>query len=329
MQIVKDLTGNYSDCIVTYFNFEEHASKHKNEDVALFVGYNSQFHKEVAQRMKEKHSSVIFFNGEQPCAYHQPLKLGNQSSDIDDRFTDIYTICPYTAKWNNDLYNGGEEKFKPILFPIDKTNLISEFDKQYDAIFYGSICGQDHIDIIDAISKFKYKFITLGTAHWYPNISNADLARVGGLVTDTNIHTFDKWKILSQTKIVPIYNQLYLHDSHIENIKKYDNWQQNEAWSHIDEKIAPQLKPRVTEGALFKMLMLVKRDPWNLIEYWYEPDKDFLYFDTNEELEEMIHEVSNNWEDYQHIIESAYKKAYENYTTEAILDRMLNNKREL
>ena len=75
------------------------------------------------------------------------------------------------------------------------------------------------------------------------------------------------------------------------------------------------------------MLMLVKRDPWNAIEYWYEPDKEFIYFDSNEELPDLIHETTTNWEKYEHIVENAFKKAYNNYTTEALLKRMIKETR--
>ena len=330
MKVYKDLSGNYPDVIVTYFNFEEHAAAHSDERAALFIGYNSQFRDDFLAEAADHYENLIFFNGEQPCAYTNPdVAVGNNSSDTGNKFTDIYTICPLSAKWANNYYHGGAEKLKPILFPIDRERLIYPCDKKWDAIFYGSICGRDHAEVVDIISKFNYKFITLGYQHWRPNEPISYLRRTASTVTDINIHTFDKWRILSETKVVPIYNQLYIHDDHVRNIKQYEGWEQNEAWSHIDENRGPQLKPRVTEAALFKMLMIVKRDPWNLIEYWYEPDKDFLYFDTNEEMEEMIDEISNNWENYQHIVENAYEKAYNNYTTEPLLKRMITNARKL
>ncbi len=329
MKLFKDLTGNYPDVIVTYFNFEKYVQNHPDSKSGLFIGYNSQFNEEFLSQTLEADESRLFFNGEQPCAYTNPdINIGNASTDLENKFTDIYTICPCTADWANEIYNNGEEKFKPILFPIDKSNLISNFDKKYDAIFYGSVCGQDHVEAINAISKFNHKFLTLGVNHWHPNEKLVNVSGIGNLITDVNIHTFEKWKILSQTKVVPIYNQLYLHDNHIQNIKKYDNWEKNRAWSHLNEKRAPQLKPRVTEAALFKMLMLVKRDPWNLIEYWYNPNEDFIYFDSNDELEELIYETTHNWENYQHIVENAYKKAVDNYTTEPILKRIITQVRK-
>ena len=326
MKLIKDLSGNYPDCIVTYFNFEEHVENHP-DDVAMFLGYNVRSHEKIHHSVREECSSMLFFNGEQPCAYHSETE-GAMSSDVNSLYTDIYTICPHTADWNNRLHNNGENKFKPILFPIDRKCLIQSDEKKWDTVFYGSICGRDHAEAIDIISKFKYRFMTLGYGHWNPNEALDDIERTASLVTDINLHTFEKWKILSETKVIPIYNQLYLHDKHIENIKKYYRWEENLAWSHLEQKIAPQLKPRVTEAALFKMLMLVKRDPWNLIENWFEPGKDFIYFDSNNELEDLIRETTTNLDKYQHIVESAYKKAYENYTTEPLLDMMVKNRRK-
>lgn len=325
MKMVKDMSGNYPDCIVTYCDFEKYLSKYEDLDCAFYFGYNSRRHDQINEEMKNNFSSLIFFNQEQPCAYHTEDQ-GRLSSDISNLFTDVYTICPHTAEWNNRVLNDGKEKFKPILFPIDKEYLLDSNNKKWDTVFYGSVCGRDHAEAIDIISKFKYRFMTLGYEYWNPNEKLDDITRTASLITDINLHTFEKWKVLSETKVLPIYNQLYLHDSHVENIKKYERWHENKAWTHLDEKIAPQLKPRVTEAAFFKMLMLVKRDPWNLIEYWFEPDKDFIYFDSNNELEELIRETTTNLDKYQHIVESAYTKAVDNYTTELLFDWMITKR---
>ena len=328
MKMVKDMSGNYPDCIVTYCDFEKYIPKYEEMDCGFYFGYNSRRHPTINEQMKQEFSSLIYFNQEQPCAYHSPTE-GRMSSDIDGLFTDIYTICPHTADWNNKLHSNGENKFKPILFPIDREYLVHSGEKKWDTVFYGSVCGREHAEAIDIISKFKYKFMTLGYEYWNPNEPLEDIERTASLVTDINLHTFEKWKILSETKVLPIYNQLYLHDDHIKNIKKYDRWSENVAWSHLGEKIAPQLKPRVTEAALFKMLMLVKRDPWNLIEQWFEPDKDFIYFDSNDELGDLIRETTVNMDKYQHIVDSAYEKAYNNYTTEPLFDMIIKNRRIL
>jgi hypothetical protein len=327
--MVKEMSANYPDCILTYCNFENYLDDYVDDDVCFYFGENSRSHSNNnLDVLKENFSSRIFYNQEQPCAYTL-MEEGYVSSDIENFFTDIYTICPYSAKWSNELYSDGDDKFKPILFPIDEVNLISDIElseKVWDSIFYGSVCGKDHREAIEIISKFKYNFFTLGQEYWYPN-DNKSAQSLVPKITDVNVHTFDKWKIMASTKVIPIYNQLYIHDYHIRNIRSYDEWNKNEAWSHIDDKIAPQLKPRVTEAAFFKVLMLVKRDPWNVIEQWFDPDKDFIYFDTNEELEELIHETTTNLDRYWHIVENAYNKACGKYTTKHILEYMILNRK--
>lgn len=324
MKIVKDLSGNYQDCIVTYFNYEKYAHKYENvEDTCLSVGYECLWNERVHDYIKH-FKRRIFFNGEHPCSYTQDMKFGTRTSGLANIFTDIYTICPYTAEWLNNKYNDGNKRFKLCLFPIDEKNvkLFNPDDKEYDAIFYGSICGKTHEKIVEEISKFKYNFTTYGVSFWNPN-EQVDIKRLSSKVTRTNIGTLEKWDLLSKTKIVPIVNHLFLHDVHIQNIKKYDGWQENKAFSHLEENIACQLKPRIVEAAFFKMLMLVKKDPWNAIEYFYEPQKDFLYYENESELPDMIHEISNNWEKYRHIVDNAYERAMNNYTTEAVLDTMM------
>lgn len=324
MKLYKDLSGNYQDCIVTYFNFEKYVGEHENKDIGLCIGYNTIWNEKILQEVKS-HTKRIVFNGEHPCSFTQEQKYGLRSLDLESNFTDVYTICPYTAKWANELYCDGSEKFKKAMFAIDKNNIVHN-DKIYDVIFYGSVCGQDHVDMVKVMSKFNYNFLTLGVNYWNPHSKTnySEVSEITKKVTYTNIHTFQKWKILSQTKIVPISNQLYLHENHVDNIKKYDNWKQNEAWSNVDNLLAPQLKPRVVEAGLFKVLMLVKRDEWNAIEHWYTPDEDFLYYADAKDLETMIEEISNNWNKYTHIVNNAFKKAISIFTTKSMLDRMVS-----
>lgn len=326
MKIIKNLTGNYGDCIVTYFNYESYASKYKDDnDTCLSIGYECLWDERVHKYINNFEKRV-FFNGEHPCSYTQEIKFGTRTSGLNNIFTDIYTICPYTAEWLNNKYNDGNKRFKLCLFPIDKKNVLlyNPNEKEYDAIFYGSVCGKTHERIIDEISSFNYNFATYGVDYWHPN-EKVDIDSLASKVTKTNISTDEKWDILSKTKVVPIVNHLFLHDEHIKNIKQYDGWQDNKAFSHIDEKIACQLKPRIVEAALFKMLMLVKKDPWNAIEFFYEPEKEFLYYEDESELPDMIREITNNWEKYKFIVDNAYERAINNYTTEAVLDTMMRN----
>jgi hypothetical protein len=79
----------------------------------------------------------------------------------------------------------------------------------------------------------------------------------------------------------------------------------------------PQFKVRSHEIASSKSLMLVKKDPWNLVEDFYEPDKEFLYFENFDELKDMIHDISLNFYKYNSIIEAAFKRSHD-YTVEKL-----------
>jgi len=68
----------------------------------------------------------------------------------------------------------------------------------------------------------------------------------------------------------------------------------------------------------------VKKDPWNIIEHYYTPDVDFVYFECLDELENKIKGILNNWESYQPMIESAYNKSL-NYTTKKLFGIIKNN----
>jgi spore maturation protein CgeB len=85
----------------------------------------------------------------------------------------------------------------------------------------------------------------------------------------------------------------------------------------------PQIKSRVFEAAFSKSLILCGYDYWNTIEYFFKPDEDFIYYTSMADLQEKLNEISNNYHKYTHIVENAYKKSINNYTTEKFVERYL------
>jgi hypothetical protein len=77
----------------------------------------------------------------------------------------------------------------------------------------------------------------------------------------------------------------------------------------------PQLKSRIFEAAISKSIMLCYRDKYHIIEDFYEPNKDFLYFETEAELHELINKISTDYLKYIYLAENAYEKTVNNYTT--------------
>ena len=327
MKITVDISGDYPDGITTYFNFQNYANKYQNlKNTSLSIGFNSVYNKEVHDLIQEC-DTRMFLNTEHPCTFYGKKEDGLLTSDVNNIFTDVFTICPYSTEWINNLHHGGSKKFKFDFFPIDKINAI-KFDcedKSIDSIFHGSICGKTHENTIRAISDFNYRFVTLGPDYWHPN-EDIDINFLYSKVTNMAITTAQKWYLLSKTKTIPIQNQLYMKPGQVENIKQHQDWHLNKAFEGVeDTNIICQIKPRVVEAAFFKVLMLVKKDNWNAIEFLYEPDKEFLYYDDEKDLPEMISEITNNWDKYKHIVDNAYDKAMRQYTTEATLDRMVSS----
>jgi len=74
-----------------------------------------------------------------------------------------------------------------------------------------------------------------------------------------------------------------------------------------------------------KTINLVERDPWNVIEDWYEPDKHFVYFDNNNDLSNKIKNILGDWPSYQQMLEDSYNHSIENYTCDHLIKEIENN----
>jgi spore maturation protein CgeB len=117
------------------------------------------------------------------------------------------------------------------------------------------------------------------------------------------------------------------------NIWNYKGWQNHEGFKLIPKPsqfwriftdnniVVPQLKSRVFEAAFSRSLILCKRDQFNVIEKYFEPNKEFIYYEND--LEDKIKEVLSNYQDYEQIIENAFQRAEKNYTTKAFVNNYL------
>jgi hypothetical protein len=119
----------------------------------------------------------------------------------------------------------------------------------------------------------------------------------------------DKLKELSKCRSSLSFNMIYMSPSSVKN--------DGDAFMRFDDGIMPQFKVRTHEIASCKSLMIVKRDPWNLVEDFYTPDKEFIYFDDFDQLDDILQDVSDNFENYTDIIEAAYQRSLD-YTVEKI-----------
>jgi hypothetical protein len=312
MKIVYKVGGEYSDCIVKYFDLNDF-EKILDDDTVIFWGWSSLdgiSEKEEYKNYKNKY----FINTAQPC------EIINGVEDIEKQnyFDKVFTICPYTPK----VLNNNEKKYSPICFPYNekyfkKYNDIKLEDKNYDVIYYGQIHHELYINLIDTIIKFNYRLCA-------PSVGSYTNFNQQNKITNLGISSLEKWDLLSKCKISVGFNLIFINDNHINNLKKLSNI---ELFNNIDlvysKKIMPQMKTRTVEAALTKTLMLIYKDEWNVIENWFEPNVDFLYWETFEELEKMIEEILHNYKDYWHIVENAHKKV-KNFSLDKLFKKIKN-----
>lgn len=252
--------------------------------------------------------------------FEEPNKfnIGDNPDLYDHYFDKIFTICPFTAKWLNERQ--GNNKRTPFFYPVNEEYIPRKTKKIYDIIYVGHIVSKSLHNDIETISKYNYRFVSQGKH---------------SLVTNFNVSYQDKLKLLSQSKIALVQNLLFPNPYHIFNIWKAHNWQKNEAfklippwyqlWRIFADKniVIPQVKTRLFESALSRSLILCKKDPFNIIENFFEPSKEFIYYEEGK-LDETIKKVLKNYTKYQIIAENAYKRAVKNYTTKALVKNYLS-----
>lgn len=309
MFIIETLTAEIPDTNTFHFKMTEGSKEGGN--TILAYGYNSSSNPYVKEISKE-YDRKVFFNNWAPCEYAQPAnQFGITPMNYDNGFTEIYSICPYTNKWLNSIQNN--KRYRDIFYPFN-SNLIPEHtEKEYDVIYHGGVHGQQHLDCLEVMKKFKYRYCSMTRG------LNEQTVECLKDATNLDLEFKDKIGLVEKCKISVCYNFAHITPEHIPNIKSWERWNENEAFSEVDGmNIIPQFKTRMHEAAFSKTLNLVQRDKWNIAEKYYEPGTEFVYFTDKQDLEDKIKEISSNWEDYIPIVEKAYNKSL-NYTTDKFL----------
>lgn len=310
MKVIKDLTIEIPGTNAHYLNLD----LYQDEDDSQILYYGYVFLEDLTKRLTIKtEAQKIYLNLTMPTEFCQTQKIGR-----DLIFDKVYGICPYTCEWLNDLESNN--RFNFVFYPFSEKDIPKKTEKQYDVIYHGGIHMQEHIDMIKNIKNLNYRYLTQTFSINKETESHIQFA------TDTNLTNEQKIQRIAQSKISIAFNYFPVrHENDAYNIKAKPNWHENEAFKHIDDlKIIPQFKSRVNEAAFSRTLNLVKRDPWNVIEKFYEKD-EFVYFDDVNELPELIQTISKNFSDYESMIEKAFNKSL-NYTSEQLIKKISNEK---
>lgn len=303
MKIVVNSSGEYQDMINSYYNLEKYDDG--SDKSVLFQGYSTSKDSKFKAQYKD-YPRRVYLNLEAPCAFASTLTTVEEQK----YFTEVFTICPYTAEWLN---KSTDTNFIPIPFPfnMDSFKHLKHGEKIYDTMYMGTLMNHEHRGIINVMKKYKYIHTSL-------------FARDNP--THTNINSAIKWDLLNKTKISIAMNLAPITDRHISFITKYPDWSSNEAFKDLKSGYIPQFKPRIIESMVCKTLVLVRRDQWNVIERWFEPDKHFIYWDNLDDLDNKIQDILKNYDNYQNIIDNAYEKVMD-YEINNIFKRQIDDKR--
>jgi hypothetical protein len=346
MKIIKDFSLNIKEDPILFFNFDKllkiskitntkkiefkinkkhysniRINKRKTRDLYFYYGFSKNLYN---NKIKTNPSNFnVYFDAEEPnwhlfqgfgffSKFARLLKLKpiHYPRKFEENFDKILTICPYTCNFINNSSLKKKREF--VFFPFNKNLIPKNNKKNYDLIYTGSIIKNLNVlSIFNSISKskeFNYKLVS--------NTKNE-------IVTDFNISYQNKLNLISESRVSLIHNYIDLNDDQVEHIKKYKFYYNNQAFSHLHKKIIPQQKSRMFEAAFCKSLMLVKRDPWNVIENFFLPNKDFLYFNNKSDFIEILSNIKKNYDKYNYIVNNAFKKATKNYTCENFYNNFL------
>lgn len=291
-------------------------------DVALVIaafdqaaGCWDQFKLPSAELDAVKKMRVVRLEFEEPNKFFIPENFDAYDGD----FHRVLTLCPYTAEYLNERQ--GVERRVPIFFPFDEAFIPPKSEKRYDIIYTGHLHPKPIMRDMKLISRFNYRLVS-NSGH--------------ELVTDRGVGYQEKLDLISQSKITLTHNLLYPTVRHVLNVWKYPEWRDNKAFSDIPRGLiglakrlmtgqeieVPQLKSRVFEAAFCRSLILCKKDNFNVIEKYFTPGEEFVYYEEGR-LVETVNKILANYDAYLPIINKAYKRAVSQYTTAAFFEKYL------
>lgn len=315
MQVVKNLSIEIPGTNTHFFDLEEYSDKTSKN--ALFLGY-SFLERSSARETAKPFDKTAYLNVTMPTEF-----CSNQDINADDCFNYIFSICPYSSLWLNEIKSAN--KYKSIWYPFSANHIPSIEKKEFDVCYHGGIHGDKYVRMLNIIRKFNYRYLSMTNGINHTTSQNLKFA------TNLDLSNKDKLSVVAKTKISICFNNFPVRgSSDVYNIKSKPFWYKNEAFSSIEKDfICPQVKSRFFEACLSRTLNLVERDQWNVIENWFDPAQHFVYFNGIDDLESKIEDILDNYDSYSIIIDNAYNKCASEYLTSHLVSKIKKEFHEL
>jgi hypothetical protein len=228
-------------------------------------------------------------------------RMEEQEKRIKDNYHKIKKLlstCPYSIEYYNNLYNDDRRVYCHLPFNVD--NIPTDFTKKYDVFFSGHVFPDNNFisGYVKIIEKFNHCIVSFN----HGNFTGASYKQ--------------KIQLNANSKISVVHNCLF-NQTNIQFEKVFKNIK--------DSRFIPQPKGRTLEAAACKSIMLCHFEEFRCVEWYFEPDKDFIYWYNTDDLEEKIHEILNNYEKYTYLADNAFYKLINNWTTHHFFEKYLKN----
>ena len=298
LKIITELKGNFScEPIDIIFGFPQDLEILTERKSLLAMGAHHVAVSDIVSNYPDYYK--MYFLPEEPQGVHCQAAYDGILA-VEKNFNLIFGQCSYFNEWREKYFDS--PKRIHTFTPFDEKYIFPSENKEIDVYWTGTSKRGTFIEDMQlTVSKFNHSIVNLrrGTT-----ISHEEKLKLNGIskISVTYAVLFMKGEMAIR---VPYFNEC-------EAFKDYDN-----------TGVVPQMKTRVYEAAFSKSIILHMKDPWNVIEKWFEPEKEFIYYDNEKDLEEKIHHILNNYGDYYHIAENAYNRAINNYTSVHFIDKYI------
>ena len=285
--IIQELTNdNYHFDPIRNLNLNKYLSKQKG----LNIMYGSKCYD---GKLYDDNYKNIMIDFEEPN--FTPSRLKDEKDKILSVIKKLdkrLTLCPYSAKYFNSLLD--KTNSEQCFFPVDVEYITSiigypSFDKKIKVLYIGH-----------NVSKITNYFIKLSDKVSMPKY-------------------IDKMKALYNSKIAICHNVLFFEN----HLSLYDELINIMPELKDDNLEVPQLKSRIFEAGFSKCIPLVYYHKSKIVETYFVPDVDFIYFRNLNELTTLINKIVNDYDSYKHIAENIYKKCVENYKVTDFIEKYI------
>jgi hypothetical protein len=309
VRVVTELLQTYDVCPTRRLDFADFADR--AGDFVLLPGHSD------LDRLEPQRRRIAYLEFEEPNRFLSDF-LFKQREENEPRLAWIFTLCPFTAAWRNQRREGPRRT--PIFFPFNTRHLPAPQRKDIDVVYTGGMHASGLFRMAEEIAPFNYRIVSM-----FPHPR----------VTDLGVSYAAKMELIARAKVTLVHNLLWPSPDHLATLARLvPDFAANEAFAMVasgapqefpdsgGEMLIPQLKSRLFEAAFARSLILCRRDPWNLAERFFEPERELVYYRPGE-LRATLTEILARYDDYREVIERAHRRAMASYTTEAFFERYL------